>query len=101
MTLITSVPLYQARSDSESLFEELTLIPFLDSAVLIQQLKDKLPKYLALALDVDPSLDTCTFWRNHSDTLPFWSTVASKLATIQPSSSSAERAFSLLNSFNL
>ena len=42
-----------------------------------------------------------TWWAAHADTLPHWSSVVKTLLLIQPSSVSAERAFSILaNAFN-
>ena len=40
--------------------------------------------------------DKLTWWANHKDTLPHWSSLVKKLLLIQPSSASAERVFSLL-----
>lgn len=80
--------------------DELAVYPFISSTTL-EQLKAELPRYIASCEDVDPSYDVCKFWRNHSDSLPYWSGAAAKVITLQPSSATAERVFSILNqSFN-
>ena len=85
-------------SKAEVILEELRVIPFLDSNTM-EHLKDEFPTYCALTKDVSPTIDTCKFWKNYADTLPHLASVAAKLATIQPSSASVERVFSLLTSF--
>ena len=60
------------------------------------QPQTELPNYIAACEDVDPSHDVLTFWKNHVRSLPHWSTAASKVAVVQPSSAAAERVFSIL-----
>ncbi len=75
--------------------DELTAFPFFDTNTL-QQLKVELPQYIAACEDIDPSHDVCKFWEAHVDSLPLWSAADAKVVVIQPSSASAERAFSIL-----
>ena len=75
--------------------DSLSVFPFLDNREL-QQLKTELPNYIAACEDVDPSHDVLMFWKNHVRSLPHWSTAASKVAVVQPSSAAAERVFSIL-----
>ena len=56
-----------------------------------------MPKYLALAEDVSPSVDKDDWWRKHETELPHWSKACKMVLS---SSAVAERVFSLLsNSF--
>ena len=75
--------------------DSLSVFPFFDNLEL-EQLKSELPNYIAACEDVDPSHDILTFWKNRARSLPHWSTAASKVAVVQPSSAAAERVFSIL-----
>ena len=75
--------------------DTLAIFPFFDSLEL-QHLKTELPSYIAACEDIDRSLDVLKFWKNHASSLPHWSTAASKVAVVQPSSAAAERVFSIL-----
>ncbi len=58
--------------------------------------------YLAAAEGVTVSNENekVDWWAAHCETLPNWAAVVKKLLLIQPSSASAERVFSLLNTFS-
>ena len=59
-----------------------------------------MPKYLALAEDISPSVDKNDWWRKHKTELPHWSKACKMVLLVEPSSAAAERVFSLLsNSF--
>lgn len=62
----------------------------------VQEIEDP----ILVAVNAGASLtcedDKLTWWANHKDTLPHWSSLVKKLLLIQPSSASAERVFSLL-----
>ena len=69
----------------------------------IANLAEELPAYLAAAdgVTVTCEEDKVAWWAAHADTLPHWSSMVKMLLLIQPSSASAERAFSILaNAFN-
>ena len=78
--------------------EELRNFPFANDDATIANLAQELPLYLAASDGVTVTCedDKLTWWANHKDTLPHWSSLVKKLLLIQPSSASAERAFSLL-----
>ena len=76
--------------------DSLSVFPFFYNLEL-EQLKTELPNYNATCEDVDPSHDILTFWKNHARSLPHWSTAASKVPVVQPSSAAAERVFSILS----
>ena len=46
---------------------------------------------------VDPSINVLEWWKDNQEVLPIWSSAASKIVLLQPSSAAAERVFSLLN----
>ena len=70
------------------------------SRYLSDNLKSELPKYLAMAEDVSPSVDKNDWWMKHETELPHWSRACKMVLLVQPSSAAAERVFSLLsNSF--
>ncbi len=77
--------------------DDLRAFPFLEGD--IDGLKAELPTYLALAADVDASVDSLEWWKSHceSDGLAHWLSVAQKLFLVQPSSAAGERVFSILN----
>ena len=80
--------------------DSLLNLPFLSDSLTISNLETELPSYLAKAMDISANFDILEWWRRHSDTLPHWSLAAKKILVVQPSSASAERAFSILaNSF--
>jgi hypothetical protein len=72
----------------------LSVFPLFDSLEL-QHLKTELPNYIAACEDIDPSHEILTFWKNNASSLPHWSTAASKVAVVQPSSAAAERVFAV------
>ena len=78
--------------------EELRNFPFANDDATIANLAQKLPLYLAASDGVTVTCedDKLTWWANHKDTLPHWSSLVKKLLLIQLSSASAERVFSLL-----
>ena len=78
--------------------DSLSAFPHLNNQSILHNLKVELPTYLALAQDVSP-YDTLTWWKGHSQELPYWSTAAQNVVLVQPSSASSERVFfSLLKS---
>ena len=88
----------QALNPTAALLEELR------NLATIANLEQELPLYLAASDGVTVTCedDKLTWYTNHKDNLPHWSSLIKKLLFIQPSSTSAERAFSLLtNSFGL
>ena len=64
-------------------------------------MKSELPKYLAMAEDVSPSIDKNDWWMKHETSELFhWSKACKIVLLVQPSSAATERVFSLLsNSF--
>ena len=87
---------------AESL-EEFRNFPFINDDTKIANLAEELPAYLAAAdgVTVTCGEDKVAWWAAHADTLPHWSSLVKMLLLIQPSSASAERAFSILaNAFN-
>ena len=80
--------------------DALTAFPFLSQENL-HHLKEELPVYLAKVVDISQSISLLEWWKDNSADLPFWSSAASKVILIQPSSAPAERVFSIMNrSFN-
>ena len=77
--------------------EELRNFPFV-SDTTISNLAQELPLYLGAAEGVTVTCeeDKVSWWASHKLTLPHWSSLVRALLLIQPSSASAERAFSLL-----
>jgi hypothetical protein len=84
--------------------EEFRNFPFLDDDNVIANLAQELPNYLAAAdsVTMTDDDDKLAWWAGHSETLSNWSSLVKKLLLLQPSSASAERAFSLMNNaFNV
>ena len=75
--------------------DKLRIFPFLNSNI-IDQLKLELPKYMAAAEDISPTVDTIVWWKRHANDLPHWSKACKMLLLVQPSSAAAERVFSIL-----
>ena len=78
--------------------DKLKIFPFLDSMVILDQLKDELPVYLVKSADIDINMSCMEWWELNKSALPGLSAAAYKVFLIQPSSAASERAFSLLNS---
>ena len=77
--------------------DTLTVFPFINSnPSLLLSFKSELPTYLSKAEDTTPEIDVLTWWKRHEHDLPNWSTICRSILTIQPSSASAERVFSVL-----
>ena len=75
--------------------------PFLNEPPINTSLKSELGTYISKAEDVASDVDIPLWWKNAEADLPAWASAAQKVLLVQPSSSIAERAFSLLaNSFN-
>ena len=55
----------EIKPDSSAI-DELKAFPFLDTVTTLKGLKQELPLYLAKAVDVSPSIDALTWWRNYS-----------------------------------
>ena len=86
---------------AESL-KEFRNFPFINETK-IANLAAERPAYRAAAdgVTVTCEEDKAAWWAAHADTLPHWSSLVKTLLLIQPSSASAERAFSILaNAFN-
>ena len=77
--------------------QELRNFPFITDDIIVD-LAQELPLYLAAAdgVTVTCENDKLTWWASHKETLPHWASLVKTLLLIQPSSASAERAFSLL-----
>ena len=78
--------------------DDLSAFPFLNSQVILDDLKIELPLYLTTAVDVDSSVSVMDWWRQNATHLPKWSSALQKVLLVQPSSAASERVFSLLNS---
>ena len=78
--------------------ESISAFPFLSDA--LDDLKTKLPQYLANAADTAEDVGAMEWWKRHAIDLPQWSKAASLILLVQPSSAAAERVFSLLNTFS-
>ena len=77
--------------------ETLSVCPFLNyNLSLLLSLKSELPTYLSMTEDTTPEMDVITWWKRYEHDVPYWSTAGRSILTIQPSSASAERVFSLL-----
>ena len=76
--------------------DSLNAFPFLQEH--IDALKAELPVYVAMAADVDSSMDSLEWWKRHreADGITTWLSAAQKLFLVQPSSASAECVFSIL-----
>ena len=92
------LPAYLLVMATAASLEELRNFPFANDDATIANLAQELPLYLAASDGVTVTCedDKLTWWANHKDTLPHWSSLVKKLLLIQPSSASAERVFSLL-----
>jgi hypothetical protein len=94
----------QSLNPTAAPLEEFRSFSFIDDDRTIANLAQELPLYLAAAdgVTVTCENDKLTWWASHKDELPHWSSLVKTLLLIQPSSASAERAFSLLsNAFSL
>lgn len=81
----------QALNPTAASLEELRNFPFANDDATIANLAQELPLYLAASDGVTVTCedDKLTWWANHKDTLPHWSSLVKKLLLIQPSSASA------------
>ena len=64
---------------------------------MIGGLKEELPQYLTLATDASHEIEPLDWWKRHETDLPKWSGAARKIVLVQPSSTAAERVFSILH----
>ena len=89
----------QHLNPTAAFLEEFRNFPFLDDDNVIANLAQELPNYLAAAdsVTMTDDDDKLAWLACHSETLPNWSSLVKKLLLLQPSSASAERAFSLMN----
>ena len=84
-----------------SIVNSLSEITFLNNKTTLDNLKSELPQYIAVSADTSPEVDVMSWWAEHSQELPHWSSAAMMVALIQPSSGAVERVFSILtNTFN-
>ena len=63
---------------------------------ILENLKLEFPNYVAKAADTSPDVEVITWWLNHVEDLPHWSSAAQMVALVQPSSAAVERVFSIL-----
>ena len=77
--------------------DSLRVFPFLDDTSVIGGLKEELPQYLTLATDASHEIEPLDWWKRHETDLPKWSGAARKIVLVQPSSTAAERVFSILH----
>ena len=77
------------------------VFPFLNNPTILSQLKAELPEYLVKAEDLSADMTPLEWWKGQEHNLPTWFASVKKIVLIQPSSTAAERVFSLLKaSFN-
>ena len=93
--LFSPLKVQEMQPDCASM-DSLSAFPFLDCNTL-GNLKSKLPQYLAAVEDISPTYSPLEFWKTHELSLSAWATAAQKILSVQPSSASLERVFSLLN----
>ena len=79
-----------------SIVNSLSEITSLNNKTTLNNLKSEFPQYIALSEDTSPEVDVMSWWAEHSDELPHWSSAAKMVALIQPSSGAVERVFSIL-----
>ena len=70
----------------------------LNSFLVLSELKQGFPTYMAKAADVIPEIERLNWWKKQSSDLPNWANAAHEVALVQPLSVAAEGVFSLLNS---
>ena len=73
--------------------DALSVFPFLNDSITINNLKGELPSYVAKASDVSPEFNVLEWWKRNGDGLPNWSSAARKVLVVQPLSAAAERVF--------
>ena len=83
---------------TNALVESLRAFPFLDSEATIDGLKAELPAYLAATEDVvipteEKKVD---WWCGHEEQHLRWASAVKQVLLVQPSSTTAERVFSIL-----
>lgn len=71
---------------------------FLDNDEVVDNLKLKLPAYLAAPDNVAMTVDPLVWWEQHTDVLTHGAMACKKVPLCQPSSAAVERVCSLLNS---
>ena len=93
-------PVYaQAMAVNLDKVEALRCFPCLDDDATIQDLLTELPLYVAAIDGVElEGKDEILRWWARQHTLPCWKSAVKKLLLVQPSSTAAERVFSILNS---
>jgi len=79
-----------------SVVNSLSEITFLNNKTTLNNFKSEFPQYNAVSEDTSPKVDVMSWWAEHSDELPYWSSTAKMVALIQPSSGAVERVFSIL-----
>ena len=57
------------------------------------------PMYMAASEDVSTEIDLIAWWKRHAIELPKWANAFKKVLLVQPSSTAAERFFSILQRF--
>ena len=61
----------------------------------MNNLKSEFPQYIALSEDTSPEVDVMSWWAEHSDELPHWSSAAKMVGAV-------ERVFSIqTNTFGI
>ena len=77
-----------------SIVNSLSEITFLNNKTILDNLKLELPQYIAVFVDASPKVDDMSWWAEHSEELPHWSTAAKMVGAV-------ESVFSILtNTFN-
>ena len=74
--------------------EDLKGFPHFNNRTLISNLKAEHPVYLAKVAGISSEKDPSIWWNNCSTYLPYWSAAAKNVILVQPSSATADRAFS-------
>ena len=74
---------------------------FLDGDAIIQGLTARHPRYLAIAdgTVLETEKEKLLSWSRNEVNLPNWSSIVKKVILVQPSSTSAERVFSIMKNF--
>ena len=98
--LCCPIQVQQLRPTAASL-HELRNFSFLDNDAVITGLSDELPRYLASAdgTQTETEDEKVQWWARYEASLLNWSSVVKKILSVQPSSASAERVFSIIKNF--
>ena len=73
--------------------DNLKIFPSLNLSIIIiiiDNLTSELPKYLAMAENISPSIDKNDWWTKHETELPHWSNACKMVLLVQPSSAATK-----------